>query len=120
MRTPSSVLSFLAMSAFVLAGSAMADGYGQPQDDRPAYQKPVEGLDQYYYKESCPDMERIVQTVVKQAFEADYTVAAGLIRLFFHDFVVGVCILTTCRLTILYESALYLHVCVVLIVWLVF
>jgi peroxidase len=93
MRTPSSsVLSFLAMSAFVLAGSAAANGYGQPQDYQPAYQKPVEGLDSGYYAKSCPGMEGIVQRIVNEAFDADYTVAAGLIRLFFHDFAVGVCI----------------------------
>ncbi|XP_047064737.1 peroxidase 7-like [Lolium rigidum] len=87
MRTPSSsVLSFLALSAFVLACSAMADG-GQ----RPAYENPVEGLDSGYYAKSCPDMEGIVQRIVNEAFDADYTVAAGLIRLFFHDFAVGGC-----------------------------
>ncbi|KAM0855942.1 hypothetical protein ACQ4PT_049441 [Festuca glaucescens] len=36
-------------------------------------------------------MEGIVQRVVNEAFDADYTVAAGLIRLFFHDFAVGGC-----------------------------
>jgi peroxidase len=107
MRMPSSsVLSFLALSAFVLAGKAAADGYGgQPQDQRPAYEKPVEGLDSGYYANSCPDMEGIVQRIVNEAFDADYTVAAGLIRLFFHDFAVGVCIST--------PDLLCLHVCVV-------
>jgi peroxidase len=81
----SSVLSYLALSAFVLAGSATADG------NRPAYDNPAEGLNPSYYAQSCPGMEGIVQRFVKEAFDADYTIAAGLIRLFFHDFAVGGC-----------------------------
>lgn len=78
----SPALSFLALSTLLLAASAAANDY--------AYQKPVDGLDAEYYHKSCPDMEGIVQRAVKKAFAADYTVAAGLIRLFFHDFAVRV------------------------------
>ncbi|CAN6168162.1 unnamed protein product [Urochloa humidicola] len=54
----------------------------------PAYEKPVDGLDAGFYRKSCPDMEGIVQRAVKKAVDADYTLAASLIRLFFHDFAV--------------------------------
>lgn len=93
MKTASSVLSFLAVSAFVLAPMATANSYGQPTQEYqpPAYRKPADGLVSGYYGKSCPDMEGIVQRAVKKAFAADYTIAAGLIRLFFHDFAVGVC-----------------------------
>ncbi|KAL5198898.1 hypothetical protein ABZP36_002410 [Zizania latifolia] len=62
-----------------------AGGYVQP-----AYHRPVDGLDPGYYQHSCPDMEGIVQRAVKKAVAADYSLAAALIRLFFHDFAVGV------------------------------
>ncbi|KAL6862181.1 hypothetical protein ACP4OV_016830 [Aristida adscensionis] len=57
-------------------------------DSRPAYEKPEEGLDAGYYDKSCPGMEAVVQKAVKKAIDADYTLAPGLIRLFFHDFAV--------------------------------
>ncbi|KQK16117.1 peroxidase 7 [Brachypodium distachyon] len=103
MRMPrSSVLSFLAVSAFVLAASVTADNYdkgGQQQQNKEAcddqydraYHKPAAGLVSEYYGKSCPDMERIVQAAVNRAIANDYTVAAGLIRLFFHDFAVRGC-----------------------------
>ncbi|CAN6205435.1 unnamed protein product [Urochloa humidicola] len=53
-----------------------------------AYEKPVDGLDAGFYRKSCPDMEGIVQRAVRKAVDADYTLAASLIRLFFHDFAV--------------------------------
>ncbi|OEL28663.1 Peroxidase 7 [Dichanthelium oligosanthes] len=112
------VSPFLAVSALLLllvASSVAANGYGGgdapagasgygghddapsgPKGDggqdggyqMPAYQKPVDGLDAGYYRKSCPDMEGIVQRAVKKALDADYTLAASLIRLFFHDFAV--------------------------------
>ncbi|CAL5072629.1 unnamed protein product [Urochloa decumbens] len=53
-----------------------------------AYEKSVDGLDAEFYRKSCPDMEGIVQRAVRKAVDADYTLAASLIRLFFHDFAV--------------------------------
>jgi peroxidase len=116
MRTPAAAVSpFLALSALLLLvvtsvaekgygggdAPAGANGYGGRDDASPgpkgdggyqvpAYQKAVDGLDAGYYRKSCPDMEGIVQKAVRKALRDDYTLAASLIRLFFHDFAVRV------------------------------
>jgi len=117
MRTPAAAVSpFLALSALLLllvATSVAANGYGGgdapagangyggrddaspgPKGDGgyqvPAYEKAVDGLDAGFYHKSCPDMEGIVQRAVRKAVRDDYTLAASLIRLFFHDFAVRV------------------------------
>ena len=118
MRTPppAAVSPFLALSALLLllvATSVAANGYGGGdapagangyggRDDAsakpkgagghqvPAYEKAVDGLDAGFYRKSCPDMEGIVQRAVRKAVRDDYTLAASLIRLFFHDFAVRV------------------------------
>ena len=118
MRTPpaAAVSPFLALSALLLllvATSVAANGYGGgdapagangyggrddaspgPKGDGgyqvPAYEKAVDGLDAGFYHKSCPDMEGIVQKAVRKAVRDDYTLAASLIRLFFHDFAVRV------------------------------
>ncbi|KAL6658014.1 hypothetical protein ACP70R_005794 [Stipagrostis hirtigluma subsp. patula] len=75
------------------------DGYGRDaspgkggQDGERGPEMPyrgrVDGLNAAYYSKSCPDMEAIVQRAVRKAVDADYTLAPGLIRLFFHDFAV--------------------------------
>lgn len=38
-----------------------------------------------FYGKTCPGVEALVQKVVFDAFNKDDTVAAGLIRLYFHD-----------------------------------
>ncbi|RCV13104.1 hypothetical protein SETIT_2G320200v2 [Setaria italica] len=107
MRTPPPAISpFLAVSALLLllfATSVAANGYGGgdgassgPKGNGeqegvyhiPAYEKPVKGLDAGFYRKSCPEMEGIVQKAVRKAIRDDYTLAASLIRLFFHDFAV--------------------------------
>ena len=119
MRTPpaAAVSPFLALSALLfllVATSVAANGYGGggdapagangyggrddaspgPKGDGgyqvPAYEKAVDGLDAGFYHKSCPDMEGIVQRAVRKAVRDDYTLAASLIRLFFHDFAVRV------------------------------
>ncbi|KAJ4801323.1 Peroxidase [Rhynchospora pubera] len=60
-------------------------------DDTPAYLLPVDGLDPDYYKKSCPDMEAIIQRMVKKLLKDDYTYGASLIRLHFHDCAVNGC-----------------------------
>lgn len=116
MRTPRAVSSFLVLSGFLLlAVSVAATGYGASPAQAgskgyggdgaaagsngsgqegsykvPAYQKPVAGLDERYYEKSCPQMEEIVGRAVMKAVKADETLAASIIRLFFHDFAVGV------------------------------
>lgn len=43
------------------------------------------GLDMNYYLMSCPFVEPVVKNVVNRALENDPTLAAGLIRMHFHD-----------------------------------
>lgn len=43
-----------------------------------------------FYQKSCPGVEGIIHRKVKQWFDKDNTIAAGLLRLHFHDCVVRV------------------------------
>lgn len=43
------------------------------------------GLSMTYYMMSCPFAEQIVKNSVNNALQADPTLAAGLIRMLFHD-----------------------------------
>lgn len=106
MRTPAraAIFTFLAVSALLLplvatSVAANDDASPGPKGDGeqeglygriPAYDKPVAGLDPGFYSKSCPDMEGIVARAVRKAVRDDYTLAASLIRLFFHDFAVKV------------------------------
>ena len=45
----------------------------------------VMGLSMSYYMMSCPAAEQIVTNTVNNALRADPTLAAGLIRMLFHD-----------------------------------
>jgi len=72
------------------AGSNGGGGGQEGSYKVPAYQESVAGLDERYYEKSCPKMEEIVGTAVMKAVKADETLAASIIRLFFHDFAVGV------------------------------
>lgn len=44
-----------------------------------------------YYLNSCPNLESIIQQKVSAWVEKDYTLAASIIRLHFHDCAVRVC-----------------------------
>ncbi|OVA03141.1 Plant peroxidase [Macleaya cordata] len=52
-------------------------------------------LDSYlsfdYYRESCPELEEIIQRKVAASIKDDHTIAASLIRLHFHDCAVRGC-----------------------------
>lgn len=43
------------------------------------------GLKTGFYSSSCPDAEAIVRSSVKYYYDNDPTIAAGLLRLHFHD-----------------------------------
>ncbi|KAJ9538313.1 hypothetical protein OSB04_031046 [Centaurea solstitialis] len=44
-----------------------------------------------FYRATCPRVESIVQSAVRSAFQANPTVAPGLLRMFFHDCFVNGC-----------------------------
>ncbi|KAJ0247333.1 Peroxidase 47 [Hirschfeldia incana] len=59
----------------------------------------VRGLSMSYYMKSCPTAEQIVKNSVNNALQADPTLAAGLIRMLFHD-----CFIEGCDASILLDS----------------
>lgn len=48
-------------------------------------QSQLGGLKPGFYSSSCPNAEDIVRSTVESHFKKDATVAAGLLRLHFHD-----------------------------------
>lgn len=65
------------------------------------------GLKVDFYRESCPQVEKIVQDITWSNVESNPTMAAKLLRLHYHDCFVRVCI---CILN-LYIHVLYMCVC---------
>ena len=55
-----------------------------------------EALSLEHYQQSCPKAEAAVKAAVKQAMAKDQSVAAGLLRLHFHDCFVRVRISHAC------------------------
>ena len=70
--------NFLSVGIFVMVTMAMATPY--------AYN----GLSYDYYKYSCPKVESISKRITKEFVAKDPTLAAGLIRMDFHDCIVNV------------------------------
>ncbi|RWW15264.1 hypothetical protein GW17_00020909 [Ensete ventricosum] len=68
------LLFVLSCIAFV---SSSSDAY--------VYPPLVEGLSFTFYKSTCPNLESIVRSYLKQLFQSDISVASGLLRLHFHD-----------------------------------
>ncbi|KAL1556737.1 peroxidase [Salvia divinorum] len=57
------------------------------------------GLREMFYKQSCPEAEKIVNQTIHKHFQIDPTYAAGFVRLFFHD-----CYVTGCDASILLDT----------------
>ncbi|EAZ00922.1 hypothetical protein OsI_22951 [Oryza sativa Indica Group] len=59
----------------------------------------VEGLQVGFYNQTCPSAEEAVRDVVTSEIGLDRTIAAGIIRIFFHD-----CFVTGCDASILLDE----------------
>ncbi|XP_073005664.1 peroxidase 7 [Typha latifolia] len=90
-------LSFLSLFVFLLH---LAPTLGYNNTNVPSYLSPIDGLDYEYYRRTCPNMEAIIQNKVKQWIKKDRTLAAGLLRLHFHD-----CAIRGCDASILLKQA---------------
>ncbi|XP_010519025.1 PREDICTED: peroxidase 7 [Tarenaya hassleriana] len=89
-------------------GLAVADGgggglkgipgkYGGGDDSKPSL--PLDNLLSFnYYRKSCPNFEKIVETKVREWLKNDYSLGPGLLRLLFHD-----CGVTGCDASILLD-----------------
>lgn len=82
------VSSIVCFFVFVSACIISVNGLVVHEDD---LSKPVHGLSWTFYKDSCPDLEAIVKSVLEPALDEDITQAAGLLRLHFHDCFVQGC-----------------------------
>ncbi|KAJ7975547.1 Peroxidase [Quillaja saponaria] len=59
----------------------------------------VDGLSMQYYLMSCPFVEPVVKNTVNRALQDDPTLAAGLVRMHFHD-----CFIEGCDASVLLDS----------------
>lgn len=82
----------LRLLMFLLPYFVMALG-SQPMSKKPVPEMTSEAADELsftYYEKTCPNMEAIVHRKVSKWIKEDYTLAASLIRLHFHDCAVRV------------------------------
>ncbi|KAL6853947.1 hypothetical protein ACP4OV_019976 [Aristida adscensionis] len=91
---PTTLAAALAVAAVLCAAAAAEDGgnVGQPPV--------VAGLSFDFYKRSCPNAESIVRSFVKDAVRRDVGLAAGLLRLHFHD-----CFVQGCDASVLLDGS---------------
>ncbi|XP_072980691.1 peroxidase 12-like [Typha angustifolia] len=78
-----SLLILLASSLAILSSATNGECYNYPPI--------VNGLSFSHYQKACPNLESIVRNFLKDTFKNDIGLAAGLLRLHFHDCFVQGC-----------------------------
>jgi hypothetical protein len=77
------------LAALLSPASALSISPSLITDDHhgrlPAVSLADDGLNPDYYDETCPNVLNIVGSAVEEALKKDITLAAGLLRLFYHD-----------------------------------
>uniref|UniRef100_J3ME55 Peroxidase n=2 Tax=Oryza brachyantha TaxID=4533 RepID=J3ME55_ORYBR len=85
----------LTSTFLAVAAAALLAGAAAPAVDAAI----VDGLQVGFYNRSCPAAEEAVRDVISSEIAMDRTIAAGLIRIFFHD-----CFITGCDASILLDE----------------
>ncbi|KAJ3687151.1 hypothetical protein LUZ61_016315 [Rhynchospora tenuis] len=87
-----SILLATSLAVISLSPAANADSFTYPPLQK--------GLDFSYYKSTCPQLESIVKNYLQKAFNNDIGLAAGLLRLHFHD-----CFVQGCDASVLLDGS---------------
>lgn len=89
-----SYLRFLLLLAIYIISANSTQPYVENYDNNAEFTLQVPTLDETnldnllsfgYYRKSCPQFESILESKVKEWIKEDYTLAASLLRLHFHD-----------------------------------
>uniref|UniRef100_J3L854 Peroxidase n=1 Tax=Oryza brachyantha TaxID=4533 RepID=J3L854_ORYBR len=91
------VACLCAPAAMASAGDGDGDGDVKQQQQQPPV---VSGLSFDFYRKSCPKAESVVRKFVKDAVRKDVGLAAGLLRLHFHD-----CFVQGCDASVLLDGS---------------
>ncbi|KAF0895572.1 hypothetical protein E2562_013887, partial [Oryza meyeriana var. granulata] len=84
-RSMGLLLTFAAIAA-LLSPALSARFISLPTDHLPITAPPLaDGLAFDLYSDSCPQLETIVRSAVQAALQQEIALAAGLLRIFFHD-----------------------------------
>ncbi|XP_039125552.1 peroxidase 12-like [Dioscorea cayenensis subsp. rotundata] len=87
-------MASMLMCFLIFFGATLAAGFSDTQP------KPVPGLSYTFYKSTCPELEWIIRTYLKKEFKKDIGLAAGLLRLHFHD-----CFVQGCDASVLLDGS---------------
>ncbi|XP_039126344.1 peroxidase 12-like [Dioscorea cayenensis subsp. rotundata] len=87
-------MASMLMCFLVFFGATLAAGFSDAQP------KPVPGLSYTFYKSTCPKLESIISKQLKKEFKKDIGLAAGLLRLHFHD-----CFVQGCDASVLLDGS---------------